>query len=517
MARKANNYKTTPRFIFQSIRNMGFTPKSCIFELIDNSIDAGADRIDITWNENILKNHELVVEDDGVGIEDGQMMNYLGTLGMDEKYSADRVGYYGVGFNASLINLMEEGTARVKSTHKGNTSVLKITHSDRLVYFDKNNKGNVGEPDGTKIVIPNIDKRVTEGILIRDISVTYYPNSIKNKNFKITVNGKNIEFIDPMYRSSKAVGLNRLQKSFKFGDDVLKLKTISFDPEYKMDNLSSWDREKGKPKFKPSCSGLYLRLGSRYINTGENVFPHFRWMGIMSKYRYELELPTRLLEDFGVQVNKSARIDFVADDPLMQDFYNKINEMTNEFVNRYNDLRGKTQAKELLENIEKLNKKLNEIISDPGRIKPLVNTPGVLEESLIETREFNGRDPEGDGVEPTDSGITRRGKDKKKRKSKSPKLPVKLSIESNGKSSPLADWFENDDVLHIVLNSDCEWINMFCKDPLDTQLVPILKVYSWIDSISRLGRDKHDIINWKREMLEVLHEETELLNKVLED
>ena len=51
----------------------------------------------------------------------------------------------------------------------------------------------------------------------------------------------------------------------------------------------------------------------------------------------------------------------------------------------------------LLENIEKLNKKLNEIISDPGRIKPLVNTPGVLEESLIETREFNGRDPEGNG------------------------------------------------------------------------------------------------------------------------
>ena len=140
-----------------------------------------------------------------------------------------------------------------------------------------------------------------------------------------------------------------------------------------------------------------------------------------------------------------------------------------------------------------------------------------MEDGLVETREFKGRDPENDGVEPVDSGKTRRGKDKQKRKSKSPKLPIKLDIQSEGKTMPMVDWFENDGVLNIVLNSDCEWVNMFAYNPIETQIVPILKIYSWIDSITRLGRDKGDIDTWKDNMREVLSEETDLLNKVLSE
>ena len=96
---------------------------------------------------------------------------------------------------------------------------------------------------------------------------------------------------------------------------------MAFDPNLDLDKktskLSKWDRQEGKPKFKPSNSGLYLRLGSRYINTGEGEFPGFgRWMDKMSKFRFELTLPKKFIEPFGIQVNKSAKVSFSKNNEL---------------------------------------------------------------------------------------------------------------------------------------------------------------------------------------------------------
>ena len=60
-------------------------------------------------------------------------------------------------------------------------------------------------------------------------------------------------------------------------------------------------------------------------------------------------------------------------------------------------------------------------------------------------------------------------------------------------------------------------ISKFCKDPIDTQIIPVLKIYSYIDTIARLGRDKDDVSLWKREMRDIISEETEMLNRVLSE
>lgn len=518
-------YKVTPRFIFQSIRNMGFTPTSCIFELIDNAIDAGATWIKINWEKDVFGLFTLTIEDNGNGMHRTKMIPNLATLGTPEVYTAERVGYYGVGFNASLINLMESGEATITTTHLNDTNTLKIKHEDEQVDFNITEKGNIGKKNGTKIHIPNISKSILATTLMRDIGVTYYPKKTLNAKFKISVNDKNVEFIDPLYREETAkgtIGFQRnLVKPFTFKNQEFKLKTLAFDPNLDLDKktskLSKWDRQEGKPKFKPSNSGLYLRLGSRYINTGEGEFPGFgRWMDKMSKFRFELTLPKKFIEPFGIQVNKSAKVSFSKNNPDMQGFYKCVKDMCNEFANWHNDFQGKPNSEEMKKKIEKLNSKLNEYITDTGRMKPLVNTAGVLESGIVETRESHTRDPEGKGVEPEDTGRKRRGKDLKPRKQRM-NIPINLDILSNGKASPMVDWYENDKVLNVVLNSDCEWVNMFCKEPLNSQIIPVLKIYSYIDTISRLGRDKDDAEQWGKDMREVISNETDMLNKVLAD
>ena len=517
-------YKVTSRFIFQSIRNMGFTPKSCIFEFIDNSIDAGATWIKIYWKKDkFLDTYNLILEDNGCGIEKSKIMSSLATLGTPETYSPDRVGYYGVGFNASVINLMDEGEASITTTHQKETNVLKIKHELENVEFEIIGKGsNIKNKNGTQISIPNIDKKhaIKESTLIRDISVTYYPKSKNSKNFKIFVNDKEVRFIDPMYRdlSKKNVHgfTNTRVKTFKFMGNDFELKSIGFNPDIDMEKgtskLSSWDSYDGHPKFKAKNSGFYLRLNNRYINTGMGKFPGFRWMDKMAKFRFELELPKRFIEDFGVQVNKSAAISFVEDDPNMQEFYVAVKQMCNEFANWWNKYQNKPQTSALKKKIEKINQKLNKIITDTGRMKPLVNTAGVLESGVVETRQTTKRDPNKTGVKPVKTGQTRRG-----RKPNKVKLPVRFDIKSDGVHNPMVDWYESDKVLNIILNSDCEWVSLFMDFPPEQQLIPILKIYSFIDTIARLGRDKDQPDEWAQEMSEIIATETDMLNKVLQD
>ena len=314
-----SEYKVGQRFVFQSIRNLDFSDISCILELIDNSVDADSKNIDIIWEKDTQKTNSyttntytLAVTDDGTGVPKDRMMEVFTKLGNDEDYLSDRVGHYGVGVKAALINLMEEGVAQIRSTHNNQTrQLLKIEHSDSLMnatleddtlyglFTDENNVVGIEDSNGkgTQIVVPNIKTNLTETQIIKTCSVVYYPNKRRFKDFKLTVNGKEVRFIDPMYRnlknkSSKHMKYDSVTKQFKFNDKDIDVKTLSFYPKFDKDkHCSSWDMSKNKASLKPSNSGIYLRLGGRYISTGQQLFPGVTYQNVLQNLRIEIELP----------------------------------------------------------------------------------------------------------------------------------------------------------------------------------------------------------------------------------
>ena len=85
LTEEQEGYQFGPRLAFQAIRNMGFSTLNCIFELTDNSVDAEATKIYVTWvQDKKTKLYTLIVKDNGIGVPRDRMIEVFTKLGMDE-------------------------------------------------------------------------------------------------------------------------------------------------------------------------------------------------------------------------------------------------------------------------------------------------------------------------------------------------------------------------------------------------------------------------------------------------
>ena len=79
--------------------NMGFTIIKCLLELFANSIDAKAKNIKIYSDQS-----NTYLLDDGIGMNETKFKNMLTAFG-NKEINSDKMGIFGIGSNASLINL----------------------------------------------------------------------------------------------------------------------------------------------------------------------------------------------------------------------------------------------------------------------------------------------------------------------------------------------------------------------------------------------------------------------------
>jgi RNA polymerase sigma factor (sigma-70 family) len=81
----------------------GHTLASAIADIIDNSLDAGAERINVRF---LVRRNEVVglrIRDDGRGMSGSQLQNAM-TLGKRREYTGDALGHFGIGLKASSLS-----------------------------------------------------------------------------------------------------------------------------------------------------------------------------------------------------------------------------------------------------------------------------------------------------------------------------------------------------------------------------------------------------------------------------
>jgi hypothetical protein len=156
-------------------------------ELIDNSFDAGATRVDIT-----IAGRELTIEDDGTGCDDmGRML----TMGRHSKKSTTKLGRYGVGLKDAAWWV--GGATRIETQHAGKQHSIRLDW-DRLAGWSAP-VPLVTDSDGkrgTRIRFESLsrERRFPDGkrleSMLADLAFTYSPALKNNKQIVFRRTGK---------------------------------------------------------------------------------------------------------------------------------------------------------------------------------------------------------------------------------------------------------------------------------------------------------------------------------------
>jgi hypothetical protein len=162
----------------RSKRNRNFPLQNALLELIDNSVDEGANTI------NIIESHgDLIIEDNGHGFKDIEAALRIGTSSKENK-----IGRFGVGLKDACLRY-SDATVIESNGKRVDVPWLKIIKS----YHD----GEIETEDievrsMTRIILQNFRERYKSSIETREICRTYHP-MLTGRRLNINVLGKKLE------------------------------------------------------------------------------------------------------------------------------------------------------------------------------------------------------------------------------------------------------------------------------------------------------------------------------------
>ncbi len=293
----------------ESLRAVGYSSYSAVADIVDNSLDAQADKIAIA----IVKEGDKVkisVMDNGVGM-DVQTLTEALKLGSDtEKHSGD-LGKYGMGLVTASWSIARKLSVTTKNGKEALTGILDIDEIDKtnewvadidgahptdkrmLDQFSSNGTGTV-------VALTNCDRIHTTDTnafarkLIQDFGQVYRHYIAAGKT--MVVNGKKIEEIDPLELSNKETNL-MLDETVetKYGDLTIKVVTLPYKSSYEGQSL----------KYNQANQGFYVVRNQREIAAAQRLDlleKHNRY----NRFRAEIGFSDELDEVMGVNFAKQA-------------------------------------------------------------------------------------------------------------------------------------------------------------------------------------------------------------------
>ena len=116
---------------------LNYNLEQVVADLVDNSIDAGAENIEIIYNEEVYNNRKsfyVIVLDDGKGISDSNISSVM-NFGAPREYDELELGKFGVGMKSSSLSQAREVT--LLSKIKGGETNLRRLSSEVVKELDR--------------------------------------------------------------------------------------------------------------------------------------------------------------------------------------------------------------------------------------------------------------------------------------------------------------------------------------------------------------------------------------------
>ena len=381
------------KFITKSLRGQNYDLETALSELLDNSIDADASKIEITYPSKLQRKESqlIIINDNGGGMTEEQLINSM-TLGSDRDYDDSEIGYFGIGMKAAIAYLSESVIIKTKTKSDNFYSILKWDIDVDATSFTITKEYTDNGESGTSIIINpgwryEHYSHTQESPVIKKMGGRYYHLLYVNdserdgykKQVKIKFNDTIIEPVDPMYRHNmKTLSSGCEDIIWKDKDDnEYPITLTGFYLKNNQYDLNYFDIKSGRSGLSTERSGVYVLLNNKFINLGGTFLgvtkldPHLNYL------RIELSIPKGSTEYFGISMNKNSINEIFGDDKHTDSIKEKIRRGINELTSWGRKQEEIFKKKQNIVDIEEINQteKLSNQLNNDFKSKGITKSP----------------------------------------------------------------------------------------------------------------------------------------------
>src|SRR3989344_4795132 len=322
--------------LIKSLRDIGYNFPMAVADLVDNSIEAGASRIDIMvgfyGNDSYLR-----ISDNGKGMDEEELKEAM-RYGSERDYSEEDLGKFGLGLKTASMSQCQRFSVASR-TNSTNSNEIPIFCWD-LSHIEKTNKWEIldlkkegsmefikaplDKHTGTVVLWEKLDRIINfknpEGSAARNKLIlmcreleTYFgmvfhkflSNEIQGKELEIYLNNNKIKPWDPFARNEprtnilSPIKIKLVRENFE-GKIILQPYILPSKEEFS--SLKEFENLSGPAKWNQQ-QGFYIYRANRMIQSGG-------WCGLRTQdehtklCRIELNFPPSFDNDFKINVAK---------------------------------------------------------------------------------------------------------------------------------------------------------------------------------------------------------------------
>lgn len=314
--------------MIEAMRDIGYSFDSAVADIIDNSIAAGAQNIDLRygWKADLPW---IAIIDDGCGMSRAELLEAMRPGSKDPRHerAANDLGRFGLGLKTASFSQCRELTAltrrseeltgmrwdldRVSATNKWEITELQETDLDDLP---------VAPPphQGTAILWRKIDRLELTGIgevghdafnelmsIVRQhlarIFHRFLSGELGHKKIRISINGTDVEPYDPFAELNIATQKFPLEV-VRFRDSEVKIQAFVL-PHHSKVSAKDYERLAG-PEGYLRNQGFYIYRNRRLIIWG-SWFRLAKQEELTKLARVRIDIPNNTDQHWGIDVRKA--------------------------------------------------------------------------------------------------------------------------------------------------------------------------------------------------------------------
>ncbi len=313
--------------LIESMRDLGYSLQTALADIIDNSITAGATKVQLFANTDV-SDPSIALVDDGKGMTEGELLDAMrpGSRNpLTERGGAD-LGRFGLGLKTASFSQCRRLT--VVSRKNGQTSCARwdldeVAAADDWLVDLPDSVDNIPcihhlGSTGTLVLWQKLDRLLDRGGIDNSVQLARQIDEASNhlelvfhrflagerglKKVTLSINGRLLEPFDPFHTDHPATQLDPAE-SVLVGGQKISINTYTL-PHHKKVTAAEWDRYAGRDG--------YVKNQGFYVYRGKRLIIHGTWFGLARQTeltklaRVRIDMPNSLDADWKIDVKKAS-------------------------------------------------------------------------------------------------------------------------------------------------------------------------------------------------------------------